>query len=187
MNYSEYKSFFDEIVKSEAPIAPYDNEFFFNYVKMNQARLKRWDKHLQLDSELVTLIENNKIQQHWIIISEPWCGDAAHIVPFIIRIAEVSPLISYEIQLRDKEPFLIDNYLTNGGKAIPKLIIRDENQNDLVVWGPRPQGAQAVYDNLKKNNATNDELSIGLQKWYNLNDGEEIQFELKNIFRKINQ
>lgn len=36
----------------------------------------------------------------------------------------------------------MDLHLTNGGRAIPKLIVFDENDNKIFQWGPRPVEAQ---------------------------------------------
>ncbi|MBC9813616.1 thioredoxin family protein [Crocinitomicaceae bacterium CZZ-1] len=183
MNYTEYTLLFEQILTAEAPAAPYDNPDYFNYTKLNESRMKRWTKTMVLEDELIQLLEKLSVRQHWIIITEPWCGDASHIVPFLVRMAELSPAITYELQLRDTAPFLIDSYLTNGGKAIPKLVSRDENGTDLFTWGPRPAGAQSLMNRLKEENAEFERIKIELQNWYNANKGKEIQEELKKMLQ----
>ena len=183
MNYIEYTRLFEQILTTETPAAPYDNPDYFNYTKLNESRMKRWTKTMVLDDELVQLLEKLSVKQHWIIITEPWCGDASHIVPFLVRMAELSPAITYELQLRDTAPFLIDSYLTNGGKAIPKLVSRDATGTDLFTWGPRPAGAQELMNNLKAENAEFERIKIELQNWYNADKGKEIQEELKKVLQ----
>lgn len=185
MQYFEYLQLFDIILKNPNPPAPYDHPDYFNYTKLNESRMKRWLKTMELDKDLEQALKTVAVKQHWIVITEPWCGDASHIVPFLVRFVEQSPLISYELQLRDSEPFLIDNYLTSGGKAIPKLISRDESGNDLFVWGPRPSGAQDLMNRLKKENADFERIKIELQNWYNKDKGKEIQQELKEILKSV--
>lgn len=183
MNYSEYTQMIDEIVTSSQPQAPYDDPEYYNYTKLNDSRMKRWVKTMEIDSELLQLAKNAP-KQHWIIITEPWCGDAAHILPFLVRIADNSEgAITYELQLRDTAPFLINDYLTNGGKAIPKLISRDEHGKDLFVWGPRPAGAQQVMTQLKNDNWELENIKIELQNWYNNDKGKEVQNEVKVILK----
>jgi microcystin degradation protein MlrC len=46
MNYLAYKTLFEEILSAETPAAPYDKPDYLNYTKLNQSRMKRWDKHL---------------------------------------------------------------------------------------------------------------------------------------------
>lgn len=183
MTYSEYTTLFHAILSSDTPVAPYDNPDYLNYTKLNESRQRRWDKKGELSNETIQLISSIDKAQHWIIISEPWCGDASHCVPFLVKMAEINPKITYEIQLRDSEPFLIDDYLTNGGKAIPKLIARDSEGNDLFVWGPRPQRAQKLFVGLKEKNVSFEELKVALQEWYNENKGQDIQIEICDLLK----
>src|SRR5690606_37230624 len=104
---------------------------------------------------------------HWFVITEPWCGDAAHSVPFIQLAAQLNPLITVEYELRDSEPFRINDYLTGGSKSIPKLIIRDDQGNDLATWGPRPVECQKLFDQLKIDQADFETQKTSLQHWYN--------------------
>ncbi|MCO5260460.1 MAG: thioredoxin family protein [Crocinitomicaceae bacterium] len=182
MKYDEYLNLFDTILKSDSPKAPYDDAEYFNYTKLNDSRMKRWNKTASLTDEMIEALTNLKQKQHWIIIAEPWCGDASQIVPFLVKMAEQSPAITYEIQLRDSEPFLIDSYLTNGGKAIPKMVSRDENGNDLFVWGPRPKGAQDLMIASKAKEIPMEQIKIDLQNWYNTNKGVAIQDEFLTFF-----
>lgn len=184
MNYISYKELFDEILNNPNPAAPYKDAMYLDYTKLNRSRMKRWDKQLSLDEDLVSHLKKIKSPQYWIIISEPWCGDAAHIVPFLIRMTEQNEYLTYDIQLRDTEPFLIESYLTNNAKSIPKLIVRDEKGNDLFVWGPRPMQAQELMDNMKAVNADFETSKIALQNWYNEDKGISLNSELIQFFGK---
>ena len=185
MNYSEYKNLFESILNSKDPMPPYDAADYLNYTRLNFSRLKRWDKTLQLDQELVNQLKGLESKQHWIVICEPWCGDAAHVVPFLVRLAEESELVSYELQLRDSHPYLIENYLTNGGKSIPKLIVRDEEGKDIFTWGPRPDGAQKLMTDLKSAGVDFETIKMELQNWYNRDKGQEIFQELKELISRV--
>ena len=184
MNYTEYKQLFEKILENANPTHPYNDASYLDYTRLNRSRMNRWDKQLKLDENLAFLIEKIASPQYWIVITEPWCGDAAHIVPFLIKLAEQNSLISYEIQLRDSEPFLIQNYLTKGTKSIPKLIVRDEKGNDIFNWGPRPKGAQALMEKMKAENVDNGTIKIALQNWYNNDKGVSLYNELSEIFCK---
>ena len=172
MNYAQYKQWVDEILNHSNPAHPYNDEAYLNYTKLNRSRMHRWDQQLVLSEDLVTQLKQVSEPQHWIIISEPWCGDAAHIVPFLVRMAEQNEKIRYDIQLRDSEPHLIESYLTNGTKSIPKLIVRDKLGNDLFVWGPRPKEAQQLVDTLKAENTDFEATKVALQHWYNHDAGK---------------
>jgi hypothetical protein len=182
MNYTAYKQLFDEILDNPNPTPPYNDAMYLNYTRLNRSRMKRWDKQLVLDENLVSRIRQIASPQHWIIITEPWCGDAAHIVPFLIRLAEQNDLLSCDIQLRDSEPFLIESYLTNGTKGIPKLIVRNESGDDIFNWGPRPKGAQELMAKMKADNADFETIKIALQNWYNNDKGSSLCRELSEYF-----
>jgi hypothetical protein len=184
MNILAYQHLFEEIINNPTPNEPYSNSDYMNYTKLNQSRSNRWMKNGQIHPEAKTQIEALTSPQHWVLITEPWCGDAAHNVPFIAKLAELNPLITLEIQLRDSDSE-IDNYLTNGGKAIPKLIIRSETGEDLAVWGPRPEACQTMFLELKASGKTFEEQKIELQNWYNADKGESIQRELMGVLQMI--
>jgi hypothetical protein len=178
MDFIAYQKIFQKILNTPNPPVPYQDPDFLNYVKLNWSRQQRWLKTGILNEELASIIESIRGKQYWTIITEPWCGDAAHIMPFLHRLSELNPLIKIDYQLRDTEPFLIERYLTNGTKSIPKLIIADNNHNDLAVWGPRPAGCQALYMQLLKYHVEMEQKKIALQQWYNADKGVSLQQEL---------
>ncbi|MDQ0108792.1 hypothetical protein J2T02_003932 [Chitinophaga terrae (ex Kim and Jung 2007)] len=183
MDFAAYLDVFEKILHDPAPKKPYDNPDYFNYAKLNWSRMHRWLKQAKLAPEAQEAVMQVKAPQQWIIITEPWCGDAAHSVPLMELIAAMNPLISVDYQLRDSPPFLIDNYLTNGGKSIPKLIIRNSEGKDLGTWGPRPAECQALYNSLTAEKADFETLKTALQKWYNKDQGQAIMAELTAVIR----
>jgi hypothetical protein len=184
-DWASYINKFDAILNAHIPPAPYDNLAYLEYLKLNRSRQKRWLKTGQIQEELKLLIEKIKTPQTWYVITEPWCGDAAHSVPFIKLASDLNPLINLKIVWRDTPPFMIENYLTNGGKSVPKLVIRDENEDDLAQWGPRPIECQKIYLNLKEIDASFDEIKIALQNWYNKDKGLSIQNEMVVLLENL--
>ncbi len=183
-NITDWKGYlakFEEVLAQETPQAPYDDPMYLDYFKLNRSRQKRWLKTAKINEELTNAIKAIDKNQTWYLITEPWCGDAAHNVPFIYMMSEINPKITLKIVWRDTEPFMIDDYLTNGGKAIPKLIIRDENEKDLHTWGPRPEECQVLFTKLKEENADFEKQKVELQNWYNENKGEDVQKEFLKI------
>ncbi|MGY4386110.1 hypothetical protein ACVWYN_003160 [Pedobacter sp. UYP24] len=183
MNFEQYQDYFEEILGSPNAPAPYNNIDYLDYTKMNRARQHRWLKVGVVDPLLVKAVASIYKPQSWIVITEPWCGDASHTIPFIHKLSLLNPLITIDYQMRDSEPFLISQYLTNGGKAIPKFIIRDEQGKDLVNWGPRPAKCQELYHKLKEDGADFNLLKTELQKWYNEDKGKSFQAEILSVFR----
>jgi len=186
MDFLAYQQIFQSILDDPNPPPPYENPDYLNYTRLNWSRQQRWLKTGILNDELVAVIQSIKKEQLWTIITEPWCGDAAHSLPFLHRLSELNPLIKVDYQLRDTAPFLIDLYLTNGKKTIPKLIISDHENNDLAVWGSRPAECQLLYNRLLEEHVEIEQKKIALQKWYNEDKGVSLQNELLSIFYQLN-
>ncbi len=182
MNYENYTQLFDKILSDNNPPAPYDNSDFTEYVQLNQKRSERWDKKGEISTELANQIKSIEGKQKWVLITEPWCGDAAHSVPFISKMADLNPNIQLQIQLRDSDSE-IDKYLTNGGKSIPVLIVRNDDNEDVFVWGPRPEKAQQIHVSNLNSDKPASEKKVELQKWYNQDKGQSIQKELCDLLQ----
>lgn len=187
MNTIEYEKQFQEILDGNNSDYPYDSDEYINYVKLNKARIKRWNKIGKIIPALTETLRNIRQTQNWILITEPWCGDAANSHVFIVKLALLNPNIKLTIQNRDAPNSEIDKYLTNGGKSIPKLIVRDANGNDLFSWGPRPNEVQELVFHQKKNNLLSpEEKNIEIQNWYNKDKGASIQQELNILLIMAN-
>ncbi|WP_184547123.1 thioredoxin family protein [Mucilaginibacter sp. FT3.2] len=185
MNFTAYQLLFQEIISDPNPPAPYNNPDYLNYTRLNWSRQQRWLKTGVLNDELKATIANITKMQYWTVITEPWCGDAAHTLPLLHRLSEINPLIEVDYKLRDTGPFLIDKYLTNGTKSIPKLIITDNENNELAVWGPRPVECQLLYMRLLEEHVEMEQKKIALQQWYNQDKGKSFQIELLSILLAI--
>lgn len=187
MTFQEYTNYFKRIIETapDQQVAPYDNPAYIDYTKLNWSRMNRWLKAGKLSDKLKDAVRSINSPQHWIVITEPWCGDAAHSVPFIELAARENPQISITYELRDSEPFRINNYLTLGSKSIPKLVIQDAEGNDLGSWGPRPKDCQEVYAGLLAENADFEKIKTEIQHWYNANKGADIQDELYGVIAAI--
>lgn len=178
MTFQEYLDYFEQILKSPDDYELYRDEEYLSYTKLNWSRTSRWLKRFEPSAEMKAYINSITEHQHWILITEPWCGDAAHIVPQIYQILKDNENIDLEIQLRDAAPNLIEDYLTNGSKSIPKLIIRNDVGHDRVIWGPRPQELQDIFEQMKADDCTFEDIKEDMQKWYNADAGVQLQKEL---------
>ena len=85
---------------------------------------------------------------HFLTITEDWCGDAMMINPIIRKLAEASN-VEMHVTLRDADTDLIDRYLTNGGRAIPIILILNKQGQLLGKWGPRAPKVQQIVDELR--------------------------------------
>lgn len=183
MSWEEYLDLFDIILDGKITHAPYDNPTFVDYVSLNKARTKRWLKRGEVLDDARQIIDQIDQDLQWYLITEPWCGDAAHNNPFIYKLCSLNDKNHLNIILRDTETDWIDNYLTNGGRSIPKLIVRDKNGNDLFTWGPRPKACQELVEELKDNGTNGATSKKLIQEWYNKDNGRSVQRELIELIK----
>ncbi|MFC2077722.1 thioredoxin family protein [Candidatus Bipolaricaulota bacterium] len=80
-----------------------------------------------------------------LVITEPWCGDSLAIFPIVLTLFRDAGC-EVRIVRRDEHTELIDQYLTNGGRAIPIVLVLDEACAVKFRWGPRPGSAQQIVD-----------------------------------------
>jgi len=156
---------------------------------INAQRMKRIDKQCIINYNLHTLTSQINKKQKWLLISETWCGDSAQCVPVIAKIAELNTNIKLEIIFRDEHLDIIDSFLTNGSRSIPKLISIDEETESInFIWGPRPKEIQDKVSELKANNPeiTHDDLVKNIHLWYAQDKTKSIQSEFIDLLNKVN-
>ncbi|MDY0903700.1 thioredoxin family protein [Pedobacter sp. CFBP9032] len=185
MDYQTYRALVDQLLlegKSTSE-ASYD----LHYTKMNVQRMTRVDKTVSLTDELSSTIDHLKENYKFLVITEGWCGDAAQIVPVFNKIAVASlGKIDLKFVLRDKNLPLIDAHLTNGGRAIPVLIVLNETADQvLATWAPRPKVLQELLREWKKETTEMPVLAEKLHSWYAKDKTQSTQAELKSVFEKI--
>jgi hypothetical protein len=154
------------------------------YLELNEVRFKRITKTFTPSAAFISSVQAIKNPNHWIIITEPWCGDAAQSVPLLLKFIEKIPNASYTLELRDQSS-LIETYLSNGGKGIPKVIVRDEHGSDLFVWGPRTEAAQYLFNELKAEGVELKVLHESLHAWYAKDHGQSLESELMVLIQSL--
>jgi hypothetical protein len=179
IDYSAYRDMINALRQENKTTGTNHSADYLNYTDLNIARMNKWDKIFNLDNDTIRITQEKK--ELWLVISEAWCGDAAHALPILNKIAEANQAIEMRIVLRDLNLELMDQFLTNGGRSIPKLIILNENYEVINVWGPRPKAAQDLMVDLKAQGLPKEEITKKLQVWYSRNRGKAIAEELLGL------
>jgi len=188
LTYTEYmKRFKDEIENSNLEKMDEKEKELFDYKKLNFQRSSRIDKQFVPSEDLKEIVSSIEEPQIWMVITENWCGDSAQNLPYIAKIASLNSKINFRILLRDSHPDIMEQYLTNGSKSIPKLVVFDEEGNELFKWGPRPKAAQDLFLSLKNSGVQKPEIYEKIHGWYGKNKGKEIEKELIELIKKEEQ
>ena len=111
------------------------------------------------------------MKRRLLVIAEDWCGDASNTVPIIARLADQSPGLELRVIMRDQNPEVMDQYLTNGSRSIPIVIALDESFRETGHWGPRPTELQA-WVMANRGTTPKAELYPQVRKWYARDRGE---------------
>lgn len=182
--YPEYIQLVEKLVNEGKTTGHKQSEALAGFTSLNLKRMQRIDKTLHLSEKIIESIESIEESQNWWVITEAWCGDSAQNLPIIARIAEESRgSINLNILFRDDNPELMNQYLTNGSKSIPKLIAFDNEGHELFTWGPRPEPAHQLLLEWKTNpNGINwDDFEKELHTWYAKDKAETIQQEFSRL------
>ena len=176
ISYTSYRKRISDLIASGKSSGPIQSEDLLNYSKLNDRRMTRLDKTIQLSHETLLALKKNDKPITWLVLTEGWCGDAAQTLPVINKIADESDLITLKIIFRDEHEELMSHFLTNGGKSIPKLLVLNSENEVLNTWGPRPDKASKMVQDYKNTHGQLDAaFKQELQVWYNKNKGVNIQ------------
>ncbi len=189
-SYSEYRKLVSDLLRNEKSTGKVQSPELTNYSGLNETRMNRLEKTMKISEEIVQQLKSLKNDYIWLVISEGWCGDAAQLLPIFDRMAnEAEGKIEMKIVLRDDNEELMNMFLTDKKRAIPKLIlINKETGGVLAHWGPRPKGASdLIKDYKKKHGAIDETAKTELQLWYLHDKGESTQNEIIQMMTDLDQ
>ena len=186
MDYEMYRSMIDELLDEGKTTGSNQSEDLTEYTRLNVHRMKRLDKQVQLRDSLKGKLQDVQQPLTWLVLTEGWCGDAAQNIPVIAKMAEENEDIDLKLILRDDNLDIMDEYLTNGGRSIPKLICLDtETLDEKGSWGPRPQKLQKGAMEWKEDpDISMEEWAERVHKWYAVDKADKIQDEFEELIER---
>jgi hypothetical protein len=185
-SYADYMLLMEKVVLEERTTGPNQSADLAYYTKLNLARMQRLNKKVTVSEALKSAVDKLQIPQTWYILTEAWCGDAAQNIPLLYAASLSNSLIDVKLLLRDENPEIMNEFLTNGGRSIPKLIAVDSEFNTLFTWGPRPEGANELMIAYKENPGKPlKEFLEDIQRWYNADKMVSVQKELTAILEGV--
>ena len=185
--YDNYRNHVSKLIQEGFSTGNEQTADLLHYSELNEVRMNRLDKTIKISMGNIQKLETFQKEYIWLVISEGWCGDAAQILPIIHKMAEFSKQIELKIVLRDENEALMNLFLTNGAKAIPKLIIIDKSTLKVLGdFGPRPLGAKQLILNYKQKHGVVDETAkTDLQLWYLHDKGVSTQNEIMDLMTTL--
>lgn len=187
MSFEQYFKLLEKLTKSGKTTGTNHSDKMVHYGKLNFQRLKRVYHTAEITSELKEAIDQIKHPMVWLVLTEGWCGDAAQNIPAIAKMAEISEgKIVLKLLLRDENPEVMDAYLTNGSRSIPKLAALEQNSLiELGTWGPRPAPFQSKVLAYKDNpNMPYEAFTEELHKKYTQDKTLTLQHEFIGLIKQ---
>ncbi|MBA3679783.1 MAG: thioredoxin family protein [Bacteroidetes bacterium] len=185
MDYQNYLDLLNNLMAEGKTTGPDQSEDYLNYAKLNLARMNRLNKTATLTTELKETLQKVNFPCIFLVLTEGWCGDAAQNIPTLHLIEEECKNIELKLILRDENLELMDQYLTDGGRSIPKLICLSKvSLKEIFTWGPRPEAVQHIMLELKEKKAEKSEKAEKIHKWYAADKTLSLQKELKDLIEK---
>ncbi len=182
LTYADYRQLLE--TKALGLLEPGD-ETYADYFRLNLQRMRRIEMTYSVSPVLERTLESLQAQT-WIVLTEPWCGDSAQNIPYLVKMAERAPSVSIQFLLRDKNWDVMDEYLTSGKRSIPKLVAFDNTGMELFQWGPRPAEAQEMFDRRKRAGIPLDQVKQELHLWYGRNRGRALETEFCRLLHRMN-
>ncbi|MBU3822124.1 thioredoxin family protein [Flavobacteriaceae bacterium XHP0103] len=187
MSYLQYKELVKTLVASGTNSGNDKTEINAKYTLLNDRRMKRWDKTIKVPFTIERKLKSYKESVTWLVIVESWCADGAHTLPVLHKLAELNRKIDLKIVLRDENPKLMAMFLTEGTRAIPKMIMIDNKTGEVIdTYGPQPSEAAGYVNRFKvKYGKLTPEFKEDLQHWYNNDKGQNIMQDIVDMLYKF--
>lgn len=182
-SYSEYRNIVSQLLQEGKSSGNTQSDDLLHYSLLNETRMNRLEKTIKVSEESRSRLERLDKGYVWLVLSEGWCGDAAQLLPIFNKMAVLSHNIDLKIVFRDENEALMDLFLTNGGKSIPKLIVLEKDTLDVIAdWGPRPiEATKLIKDYKEKFGVIDETIKTELQLWYLHDKGVSTQNEILNL------
>jgi hypothetical protein len=182
-DYHEFRKLISDLLLEGKSTGIVQSENLTTISGLNDARMNLLDKTIIITKENIVKLRSLKRKYIWLVLAEGWCTDGSQIMPVLNKMAQESGKIDLKIVLPDENEDLMDLCLTNGVKAIPKLIVVDKESGAVFgSWGPMPIGATDLIKNYKEKTGEVDEAAkADLQNWYLNDKGQAVQAELIDL------
>lgn len=154
------------------------------YSRYNLERQAKVDELWRMSDKFKTAVMNFAGPATWLVITDEWCVDSAHSLPLIRDAAALRDDVTLKILIRDENLDIMDLFLTNSKKAIPKFISFDADWKQQFTWGPQPARIRRIRENLISSDSDADMVSNATIEWYADFGWLEVERELIDLFSR---
>ena len=134
--------------------------------KANQELWRAIRRRAHAPADIVKRLRSLPARRHLLVLTEDWCGDALNTLPFLARLVEAVPQLDLRILERDRNLDLMDAHLTGSARAIPVVMVLDEQYRGLGWWGSRPAALQKWVTSEEAQRLSKGDRYLEIRRWY---------------------
>lgn len=152
--------------------------------KANQELWRAIRRRAQAPADLVERLRSLPARRHLLALTEDWCGDALNTLPPLARLVEAVPQLDLRILERDQHLDLMDTHLSGSARAIPVVMVLDEQYRELGWWGSRPAALQKWVKSEEAQRLSKDDRYLEMRRWYARDHGRTALEEIAALLER---
>jgi hypothetical protein len=144
---------------------------------------KSMDRIVRVPEWAIAAVRASGEKFNLLVLAEDWCGDGSSTIPYLAKLATLTRSVEVRVLRRDEHPLVMDQYLTDGARAIPIVIVLSRQLEELGHWGPRPAALQEWV--------RHDRAKTGMKppypqirRWYARDKGESVLREVLSLLER---
>lgn len=156
---------------------------YHEFVRDAHANRELWEgmeRIAQVPEWAVAAVRATGEKFNLLVIAEDWCGDGSSTIPYLAKLATLTRSIELRVLRRDEHPAVMDQYLTEGARAIPIVIVLNRGLEELGHWGPRPRALQEWVQRERAKTGTKPPYPQ-IRRWYARDKGESTLREVLEL------
>lgn len=177
LTYDAYRAAWDEKLAAPAAGLTPEQRKYRHYAKYNRERSASVHA-AYTPSERVRAALAAAPPLTALVVTEDWCGDSAFVLPVVAEAFAADPRHTLRILPRDEHLDVMERYLTNGGRSIPKVVAFDADGAERFVWGPRTASGQAHRAALAAEGLDYAAIAARMVTWYEAGNWQDVDAEL---------
>lgn len=154
------------------------------YSKYNLERQERVEELWSASDAFIEAVLSAPGPADWLFITDDWCVDSAYSLPLVLWGTQQRDDISLRILLKDEHPDIMELFLTNGKRSIPKFVGLDTQGHVQFTWGPQPDLIRDIRQRLMVEGAEGRIVSSTTVDWYADEGWLEVERELTAVLKE---
>lgn len=135
-------------------------------------------------ADLVERLRSLPARRHLLVLTADWCGDAVNTLPPLASLVGEVPQLDMRLLDRDQNLDLMDNHLTGRARAIPVVMVLDEQFRELGWWGSRPAPLQQWVKSEEAQRLSKDARYLETRRWYARDHGRTALAEITSLLEQ---